>query len=527
MLGFSLSPGVSAGVPDPLAPYFARSGGTAVAIAEARGGALSVWSELGNGHAVWMTLDNDDPTQRMSWRETLLAKLRNVYPVRSLTLTGSWSQLQTSGSGLAGSYTGNRAVSTSSTGATAQVTVEGAGIYDLWVHYTGRTSGGYARVLIDGTQDLVNEIGDPAELGFKAFPTYAPVDLTRRQVVRVASGLTGSHEITLSAGGSATPGGNAIMIEAISVSAGLAGNRILPPMWQAGTAYTMGDEVQWQGTFYAARATGLSGATPPTHSNGIGSDGALDWRADNRPTYPEFVAIDYASEREYAVRFSIAGVVSEVGGQTHGNEPLVQRTITLDGLPWVPSQVGTGLSSGTELAIVEQTVWQTASAVQVATCTLERTITAGEVRHVVTVTPTGPQADVEWFYPGMLPMVHWDGESGSTVATKVVGRDAVEVLADYAGQTPTNRDLGRDGRIGFAAQIGTTDLRYGLAVSVDTGGLTNGADCFLLANTDGRTASGSLDWTAKAYVKAVAPGGWSFAEGDAIAFGSRHVMSVR
>jgi hypothetical protein len=381
--------------------------------------------------------------------------------------------------------------------------------------------------MIDGAQDLVNEIGDPAGLGFKAFPTYAAVDLTRRQVVRVASGLTGAHEITLTTGGSASPGGNTVMIEAVSVSAGLEGERILPPMWQAGTAYTMGDEVQWQGTFYSARATGLSGANPPSHASGIGSDGALDWRADNRPTYPEFVAIDYASEREYAARFAVAGVVSEVGGQTHGNEPLVQRTVTLDGVPWVPSQVGTGLSGGTELAIVEETVWQTPSAVQVATCTLGRMITPGEVRHDVTVTPTGPQADVEWFYPGMLPMVHWDGESASKVVTQVVGRNAVEVLAGYAGQTLANLDLGRDGRIGFAAEIGTTALRYGLAVSVDTGGLTTGADCFLLANTDGGTASGTFDWTAKAYVKAAAAGGWSFAVGDTIAFSSRHVMSVR
>ena len=307
MLGFSLSPVTAHSAPDRLAPFFAKSGGQSVALAQAAGGSLSVWSELGDGHAAWMTLDNTDPTSRYSWRETLLTKLRNVYPVGALTLSGSWSQLQSSGSGLAQSYTGNRGISTGSGAATAMVTVDRVEPYDVWVHYTGRTSGGYVRVEIDGAQTLVNEIDDPAGLGYKAFSSYASVDLQRRQVIRVASGLTGLHDVSLSFGGVASPGGAAILLEAVSITANLTDARIMPALWQPSTSYTMGDEVQWDGTFYSARATGLSGAASPSHTSGVASDGALDWRADNRPTYPEFVAIDYASEREYAARLDVAG----------------------------------------------------------------------------------------------------------------------------------------------------------------------------------------------------------------------------
>ena len=529
MLGLSLSPLRPQAAPDPLAPFFAKSGGQLVALAEAGNGGLSVWSELGAGHAAWMTLDNADPSTRLSWRETLLAKLRRVYPIGQLTLTGSWNQLQSSGSGLAASYTGNRGVSTGSSAATAEVTVERDKSYDLWVHYTGRTSGGYVRVLIDGEETLVNEIADPAALGFKAFSTYAPIDLQRRQVVRVASGLTGAHQISLSYGGAADPGGAAILIEAVSISADLSDPGILPPIWQPGQDYTMGDEVQWKGTFYSARATGMSGASAPAHTSGIGSDGSIEWRADNRPTYPEFVAIDYASEREYAARFAVDGVSVEVGGQTHGNEPLSQRSIALDGASWDTSSPtnASGLSVGSEITIDENTQWQMPSGTPVADCALSRTVVAGEVRHDVAITPLGPTAEVEWFYAGMLPMVHWDGESASTVVEAVTGGSGKFNLADYSGQIPPNFDLAGEGRIGLTATVGTSSMLYGLSVTTETGGLTSGLSGFLRANIDGRLASGSLDWPAKAYVSPSAAGPWSFAGVDALSMTSRHVMSVR
>lgn len=532
MLGFELSPSTQSGPPPeprPLAAFFGQSGGTCVAVAAGLDGGLTIWSEVGAHHAACLILDNDDPTTRYSWRETLIAQLRNVYPVRILALTGSWSQLQSSGSGLSGSYTGNRAIGTSAATATASVTVGRDAPYDIWVHYTGRTSGGYVKVEIDGTQDAVNEIADPAGLGFKAFSAYSPTDMQRRQTMKVASGLSGAHTVTLSYGAPASPGGSAILIEAVSITAALADPHILPPLWQPNTAYEMGDEVQFDGTFYAARGNGTSGTNAPSHTNGIASDGLLDWRADFRPTYPEFVAIDYASEREYAARFAVAGAVTEVGGQTHGNEVLEAREIVLDGVAWTPETAGNGLSVGTAITIVEDTTWQTQLGAAIATCQLTRNITPAGIRHDVQVAGLGLRADFEWLYAGMLPMVHWDGESATTVIQTVAqaGGNPV-VLADYAGLNPPNVNFAGVTRLGLSGTIGDAVIGYGHeagALALQGNSLAD-FSAFLRPNLDARTASGSLDWAAKAYVAADLQGGLSIAANDIVGFYSRHVIKV-
>ena len=532
MIGLELSPGQTHGGlrwSPPLAAFFAYGGGESVALAEGSDAGLTVWTEVGPNHAACLRLDNDDSTTRMSWRETLIAELRNVYVVGALTLTGSWSQLQSSGSGLAGSYTGNRAISTASPTANAAVTVDRAKPYDLWIHFTGRTSGGHVRVDIDGAQSLINEIDDPAGLGFKAFSTYTATDMQRRRSIKMASGLVGSHSVDVSNGGAATPGGSAIMIEAVAISGGLADPRILPPRWAAGATYEMGDEVQFGGIYYAARANGVSGTAGPSHRSGIATDGALDWRADNRPTYPDFVAIDYGSEREYAVRFAVAGANTELGGQTHGNEALVSRTIMLDGAAWVPQTTGLGLSVGASMAMVETTTWRTQSGENVGDCQLTRTVTPGTIRNDVGVVGTGPQVDVEWLYAGMVPMVRWDGESGSTVIDSLaVPEGTVVALADYAGVNPANVDFPDANRLGIIGSLKGTAMIYGheAGALAGPGNAITQFDAFLRPNIDARSESGSLDWTAKAYVLADADGGIAFGAGDALGFFNRHVIAV-
>ncbi|WP_375256143.1 hypothetical protein, partial [Yoonia sp.] len=452
-----------------------------------------------------------------------------VYPIGQFTLSGSWGQMQSSGSGLSGSYTGNRAVSTGSQTATATVTVSRETAYDLWVHYTARTSGGYVKVEIDGSQALVNEIGDPASLGFKAFSSYGAVDLQRRQTMKVASGLTGPHAVTLSFGGVATPGGNAIMVEAVSTSADLSDTQIVPPYWQPNTAYQMGDEVQMGGLYYAARANGTSGTLGPLHSNGIASDGALDWRADFRPTYPEFVAIDYASEREYALRFTVAGAATEVGGQTHGNDLLSQRDILLDGETWVPVATGTGLSVGSHVTVHEETVWQTQAGALVANCRIDRTISAGAITHNVAAIWTGADAQLEWFYAGMLPMVHWDGESQSTVVDTVSHPDGSPVsLATYAGVNPPNVVFPGVSSLGLTGAVLDETLSYGCraAATIVPGNRVDQFAAFLRPNLDARTASGGLDWGGKAYVTAALSGNQTCVAGDLLAFSNLHRIKM-
>lgn len=532
MIGFELSPGAGQGrarAPRPLAPFFAHGGGQSVAIGQGINGGLTVWTEVGPHHAARMRLDQPDATQRMSWRETQLAELRNVYPVGKLTLSGSWSQLQTSGSGRAASYTGNRAISTGSAGASALVTVDRAKPYDLWINYTGRTSGGFVKVEIDGAQSLVNEISDPAGLGFKAFSSYSPTDLNRRQTIKVASGLAGAHDVRVSFGGAATPGGGAIMIEAVTISGSLADPYILPPLWTPNTTYQMGDEVEHGGMYYAARANGQSGAVGPTHSTGIASDGALDWRADNRPTYPEFIIIDYASEREYAVRLDVAGDVIEVGGQTHGHDALASQDITVDSVPWVPSDIGNGLTVGTQILMTENTVWQTAGSGPLANCQINRSISAGTIHHNVQVDIVAASMDVEWFYVGMLPFVRWEGETATTVVDTLTSEgETVVTLANYAGQTDAQVDFPQTRYLGLTGTTPEIDFIYGHeagALPVPHNKLDQ-FDAFVLPNVDARTASGSQDWPAKAYVCASPQTGLTLENGDIAHFFNRHVMSV-
>lgn len=528
MIGLELTPGQSAAPPGPLAEFFARGTGQAVALAGGPGGGLTAWAEIAPDVAVCLRYDNTDPRTRLSWRETLVAKLRNIYPIGDMTLTASWSHLQSSGSGLSGSYTGNRAISTTAPAAQATVIVDRAASYDLWVYYTGRSSGAYCRVDIDGSQSLVNEIGDPAALGFKAFSTHSALDLQRRQSVKVASGLTGSHTVTLTHGGAASPGGSTLMIEAVAITGSLSDPRILPPVWQPEHAYTIGDEVQWRGTFYAARATGISGLTPPGHLAGIGTDGALDWRADTRSTYPRFVCIDYASEREYAARCSIDGATVEIGGQTHGNEVLHDRTVMLDGAPFAPETTGTGLRIGSHIAITETTQWQSGGG-PLADCVLTRQITPGAVAHDVIVTGSGPVADVEWLYVAMAPMVRWDGESGTTVVDTVATGDAIPViLAEFAGENPPNLIYPGARTIGISGQIGDIALRYGVIAGPrqEIGNLINQFDSFLRPNLKAAQAGGSLDWETKAYIEGGAEAGLTFAGGDVLGFFSRHVFGT-
>ncbi|MBQ2262551.1 MAG: hypothetical protein II336_14420 [Loktanella sp.] len=532
MIGLELSPAHLAHpvvARDPLAAFFAPGTGAHVALATDPQNGLNIWTETGPSTAACLRFDGGNAATRLSWRETLTCVLRKIYPVADFALSSGWAQLQTSGSGLAASYTGNRAVSSSSAGAVARVRVDRSRPYDLWVYFTARSSGAYCRVDIDGSQTLVNAIDDPGELGFKAFATYSATDMQRRRSIRVATGLTGAHVVTLSHGGAATPGGSTLMIEAVGLSADLRDDAILPPVWQPATAYVMGDEVQWQGTFYAARASGVSGSQAPTHLTGVAGDGALDWRADHRPTYPQFQAVDYPSEREYAARLVVDGAVTEIGGQTHGNETLLSREITLDDAPFLPATGGTGLRVGATIAMVENTVWQPPGGGDIADCRLQRRITPGRVQHDVDLRVTAAVSGCDWLYIGMLPLVHWDGETAALAFDDLIAPRGGRVrLADHAGQLPPDISLGSATRLGLSGSGLTGDLRYGCAVTVAplAGNVIAGTSSFLRPNIAARDAAGTADWTAKAYVAAQLPAAGALQPGDVIGFASTHLLAV-
>lgn len=518
MVSLALSPGRAQAPVPPLAACFRHGGGERVALSEGPSGGLHVWSEVGGGAVARLRFDGDDPTCRYSWRELRVGRLRNVYPVAEFSTSGSWSQLQTSGSGLSGSYTGNRCLSTSSQGAEITVALDRAEVYDVWVHYTGRLAGAYCAVLIDGAETLVDALDDPG-IGVRAFSTYSETDLSRRRTMRVASGLSGAHTLTLRHAGAAQPGGSTLMIEAVSITGRLGDPRVLPPLWQPGTAYVMGDEVQWKGTYYAARATGVSGAVPPSHLSGIASDGTLDWRADYATTYADLAVQDYASEREYAVRLDLDGG-REIGGQTHGGEVLQARAVMLDGTP--VGELASGMVVGTDLRIDETCEWQDGAGAPIAECRLSRRITAGLIGHEVSLVTGTVPLEVEWLYLAMQPGLHRDGETGGTVVDRWL-LDGGEVVdpAGHSGQA--GGEIARAGlrRVGAEGDA----LRLGLDLATPPGGTPVAVTARLFPNVEGAATGGGEAWPVKAYLAATPPAG-RFEAGAHLRWVTRHFLAA-
>lgn len=66
----------------------------------------------------------------------------------------------------------------------------------------------------------------------------------------------------------------------------------LPILWVTSTSYSTGDYVSYEGNIYVSGTTATSGATPPTHTSGSASDGAVTWTWVNPGTIPSSNADD-------------------------------------------------------------------------------------------------------------------------------------------------------------------------------------------------------------------------------------------
>lgn len=156
-------------------------------------------------------------------------------------------------------------------------------------------------------------------------------------------------------------------------------------------------------------------------------------------------------------------------------------------------------------------------------------MTPGSVRHDVVVDATGPQFDVEWFYAGMVPMVRWDGESGSTVVDTVEALESPTVtLASFAGAIPPNVEFAEASRLGMSGQVNGTGFVYGheAGATAVVGNILGELGAFLRPNLEGRSESGSLDWPAKAYVQPRSTTGMSLNAGQSAGFFNRHVFAM-
>lgn len=502
---------------------FANPEGTMVGIERGYSGGVHVWSQISGSLFALLRFDlAADANDRISWRQARLIDLRKVYPVRDLTFSGAWSQLQSSGSGVTAKYVGDRGAQATANGAYAEVSVSRAGSkpYDVWIAYTKRTSGAIARVDIDSVEALT-------------FTTAGPVDLTRRQWIKAASGLTGAHTVRITK--TANDGGANVLIEAIAIDGDIEDDKILPPMWQTGTAYAAGDEVQNAGIYYCATGAGTSGATPPTHTSGNGSDGTVTWSASIFPSYHDQVVLDYPSEREIAAVADIGGTDNEVGGQTHGNDLSVSRVWTIDGNSWDAAGAFGAIEVGAEAELTEQSTWQHASDATMATADIVITMTPGITQIAGNVTITTASVGLGFLYTGMAPAVRWDGTWQRSIFDRVAVEGGQQISLDaYAGASNPTVSLGKRFSLGLLGEInvGPRSVRLGYGVRVTPDSVNNyaaaGAEAFLLPNVDSRpSASGGTDWTVKGYFpRAVNSAPETFANGAVLAFESEHAFRL-
>jgi hypothetical protein len=502
-----------------------RHGGAApmdAGISRASSGGLYIWLQPDDGKCVRALLSSPDATQRMSWRRTDFANLRSVYTVGEMTSSGAWGQLHTSGGAYSGSYVGNRARNTVDAGAYLETSVSRVHSkkYDLWVAYTKRTAGAFCRVDIDGSQDLVNEISDPSGLGFKAFSTAGPVDLVRMQWIKVASGLTGEHSVRVAHGGS--DAGVNLIIEAVGITADISDPRINPPEWLPSTSYTIGDEVQHGGVYYACRATGTSGVVGPTHLSGIGSDGLMDWRADYKTTYQRWVTVDYISEREYAVRIKKTAT-AEVGGQTHLNDTLLSRSIFADGVPWSESSPFSAITVAKKITLQESTIWGHPDDATLAECVLYRTVGSASISHRAEVQFTTDGAEMGWSYPAMMPFVSYDGELAERCFTEItpLGYPVID-LDSYDGASNPNVTIGPVYSCSVSGVIDGSPIEYRCTVSPESVNSYEDGAFFVRPNVSGGTTSGPADWTAKNYFARQVVGAEIFSGDEFVVFESTH-----
>jgi hypothetical protein len=137
--------------------------------------------------------------------------------------------------------------------------------------------------------------------------------------------------------------------------------------------------------------------------------------------------------------------------------------------------------------------------------------------------------NVEWFYVGMLPFVRWEGETATTVVDTLTSEgETVVTLADYAGQTDAQVDFPQNRHLGLTGATAQIDFIYGHeagALPIANNKLGQ-FDAFVLPNVDARTAGGSQDWPAKAYICASPQTGLTLESGDIAHFFNRHVISV-
>src|SRR5262249_4697821 len=95
------------------------------------------------------------------------------------------------------------------------------------------------------------------------------------------------------------------------------------PLWQATTAYVVGQQVRTTaGRYYACTVAGTTSSTEPTHTTGTATDGTVTWTFMTGTSYDvgKHTIQVAGSELEYAYRIQPEGATAfaEAGGNLTG-----------------------------------------------------------------------------------------------------------------------------------------------------------------------------------------------------------------
>lgn len=359
--------------------------------------------------------------------------------------TGGWAtdNATTAISSAGDTYISGRAQQSITAGDYVEITFNGGG--DIYVIFTGRTTGNFVNVLLEGTQNYLTLPDDGG--GNSYFDSYTSADLQHRQSVQIASGVpSGTHTIrlTVSASKNASSAGDRFVFNALGWSSADVGPwtpEADAPAWVTGEAVLLNQRRKSGQNYYRATADGTTGATAPTHTSGSVSDGGVTWAYTATSSYesPEHLFQAPGSQLEYAYEIKPTGAASfeDVGGALHGNEAQTAVQWYLSGSKVTPPDnswlVGDNLEIREDLEVTHSEIGGGATVID-TTQLRRRFVRDGfEVSY-----PRSMDADgvFGYDYPHMWPLLHYEASGfRKTVLDVWTPSDGHRDPADWYGIT--------------------------------------------------------------------------------------------
>ncbi len=504
---------------------FRRNGDHVVAQRTRQG--VDVWSHLGRNDYMRLHLRKTaTPAARYSCYDRRWTKVFSVYGVCYSPWGNpsvSFGEVNTASTGRAFSHVTGRARQWTTTGGFIEATINVPDGADVWLAYTRRTGGTYARIDINGDPLAANEL--PSTGVFRYLDTYGPVDSTRQQITKIASGLSsGAHTFRITKvadANGASSSANGITIEALLIDAKVGSANWQPPAFPLGTDVLRGDEFRGSnGYIYSCTDAGTTDASnEPTHSSSTAVNGTATFLAFSTSTWGVYGTSEtFPSELELAIEATVDSTKEDFGGQTHGGaagEAIVAATEwRVDGA--VVDVAGfdqweiTDLSSS--ITLEESIDWVHSKAAELATHTLRREFVHGKYLVAGTI-GWHTTAQVGYAYPAMLPFVRYSGRDRADIVDTVTpaGGDTI-VMEDYVSQSNPVVQCGKTYGVklagsAYAQKTGEPCVSHALCwpFTVDEYRAT-AAQAFVQLNREAADGTGSTDWQAKFYFERVDSG---------------------